>query len=72
MLLSRKKCLILYHLNGAKNNLIIPIRTIRKKIDLQQRLEKKIIDVDNFNNRINNIKEMITYFKYKNHNPKKR
>ena len=28
--------------------------------DLEQRLEKKINDVNSFNNHINNIKEMIT------------
>ena len=39
---------------------------------LEQRLEKKIIDVNSFNNHINNIKEMITYFKDKDNKPKKR
>ena len=34
-----------------------------EKFDLEQRLEKKINDVNNFNNHINNNKEMITYFK---------
>ena len=29
-------------------------------INLEQRLEKKINDVNSFNNHINNIKEMIT------------
>ena len=38
-----------------------------KNIDLEQRLEKKINDDNSFNNHINNIKEMIAYFKYKNH-----
>ena len=33
-----------------------------KKIDLEQRLEKKLNDAKRFNNSINNIKEMITYF----------
>ena len=40
-------------------------------IDLEQRLEKKLNDVNSFNNDINNIKEMITYFKDKNHKSKK-
>ena len=42
--------------------------------DLEQRLEKKVNDVNdfNFNNHINNIKEMITYFKDKNHKSKKK
>ena len=43
-----------------------------KNIDLEQRLEKKLNDVNSFNNHINNIKEMITYFKDKNHKSKKR
>ena len=37
-----------------------------EKDDLQQRLEKKINDVNSFNISINNIKEITTYFKYKN------
>ena len=37
-----------------------------KNIDFEQRLEKTINDVDNFNNHINNTKELITYFKDKN------
>ena len=41
-------------------------------IDLEQRLEKKINDVNSFNNSINNIKEMITYFNDKNHKSKKK
>ena len=36
-----------------------------ENIDLEQRLEKKLKDVNSFNNSINNIKEMITYFKDK-------
>ena len=43
-----------------------------KNIDLEQRLEKRINDVNSFNNHINNIKEMITYFKDKNHKSKKK
>ena len=43
-----------------------------ENIDLEQRSEKKINDVNSFNNSINNIKEMITYFKDKNNNSKKR
>ena len=41
-------------------------------IDLEQRLEKKLNVVNSFNNHINNVKEMITYFKYKNNKSKKR
>ena len=43
-----------------------------KNIDLEQRLEKKINDVNGFTNHINNIKEMIQYFKDKNHKSKER
>ena len=43
-----------------------------KNIDLEQRLEKKLNDVNSFNNHINIIKEMITYFKDKNHKSKKK
>ena len=43
-----------------------------ENIDLEQRLEKKIIDVNSFNNHVNGLKEMITYFKDKNNKSKKR
>ena len=43
-----------------------------ENIDLEQRLEKKLNDVNSFNNHINNIKKMINYFKDKNHKSKKR
>ena len=37
--------------------------------DLEKRLEEKLNDVSSFNNHISNIlKEMIAYFKDKNHN----
>ena len=42
-----------------------------ENIDLEKRLEKKINDVNTFNNHINNIKEMIAYFKDKNNKSKK-
>ena len=41
-----------------------------ENIDLEQRLEKQLNNVNSFGNSINNTKEMITYFKYKN--PKSR
>ena len=41
------------------------------KIDLEQRLEKKIKDVNSFNDHINNTNEMIAYFKDKNNKSKK-
>ena len=40
--------------------------------DIEQRLEKKLNDVNGFNNSINNIKEMTTYFKDKNNKSKKK
>ena len=40
--------------------------------DLEQRIEKKIKDVNSFNNHVNNIKEMITYFKDKKQKSTKR
>ena len=43
-----------------------------KIIDLENRLEKKINDVNSFINHINNIKEMMNYFKGKNTKPKKK
>ena len=43
-----------------------------ENIDLEQRLEKKFNDVNSFNNSINNIKEMITFFKDKTNKSKKR
>ena len=43
-----------------------------EKIDLEQSLEKRINDFNSFKNHINNIKEMITYFRDKNIKSKKR
>ena len=43
-----------------------------ENIDLEQKLVRELNDVNSFNNSINNIKEMITYFKDKNHKSKKR
>ena len=43
-----------------------------ENIGLEQRLEKKLNDVNSFDNHINNIKEMITYFKNKNNKSKKK
>ena len=51
---------------------LYPSAPLLEKIDSEKRLEKKINDVNSFNNHINNIKEMITYFKDKNHKSKKR
>ena len=43
-----------------------------KNDDLEQRIEKRLSGVNNFKNSINNIKEMITYFKDKNNKSRKR
>ena len=51
---------------------LYPTAPLLENIDLEKRLEKKINDVNSFNNHINNIKEMITYFKDTNHKSKKR
>ena len=49
-----------------------PTAPLLENIDLEKRLEKKINDVNSFNSHINNIKEMITYFRDKNNKSKKR
>ena len=41
-----------------------------ENIDLEQRFEKRMNDVNSFNNHINNIEEMITCFKDKNNKSK--
>ena len=51
---------------------LYPSAPLLENIDLEKRLEKKINDVDSFNNHINNIKEMITSFKDKNNKSRKR
>ena len=50
----------------TKSERLYPTAPILENIDLEKRLEKKINDVNSFNNHINNTKEMITYFKDKN------
>ena len=50
---------------------LYPSAPLLENIDLEKRLEKKINDVNSFNNHVINIKEMITYFKDKNHKSKK-
>ena len=51
---------------------LYPSAPLLENIDLEKRLEKKINDANSFNNHINNIKEMITYFKDKNNKSKKK
>ena len=55
-----------------KSEKLYPTAPLLENIDLEKRLEKKINNVNSFNNHINNIKEMITYFKDKNNKSKKR
>ena len=43
-----------------------------ENIDLEQRLEKKMNDVNSFNSSITNFKEMITFFKDKKKTIQKR
>ena len=56
----------------AKTDKLYPSAPILENIDLEKRQEKKIHDVNSFNNHVNNIKEMITIFKNKNNKSKKR
>ena len=49
---------------------LYPTAPLFENIDLEKRLEKKINDVNSFNNHVKNIKEMNTYFKDKNHKSK--
>ena len=51
---------------------LYPLAPLLENNDLEKRLEKKINDVNTFNNHINNIKEMITNFKDKNRKSKKK
>ena len=55
-----------------KTDRLYPSAPLLENIDLERRLEKKIIDENSFNNHINNIKELIIYFKDKNHKSKKK
>ena len=56
----------------SKTDKLYPSAPLIENIDLEKRLEKKISDVNSFNNHVNNIKEMIIYFKDKNHKSKKK
>ena len=57
---------------GQKCDKLYPSAPLLENIDLEKRLERKINDINSFNNHVNNIKEMITYFKDKNHKSKKK
>ena len=56
----------------TKTERLYPSAPLLENIDLEKRLKKKINDVNSFNNHINNIKGMITYFEDKNHKSKKK
>ena len=56
----------------AKIDKLYPSAPLLENIDLEKRLEKRINDINSFNNHISNIKEMITYFKDKNNKSKKK
>ena len=56
----------------VKTDRLYPSISFEKDNNLEQRLEKKLNDVNSFKNSINIIKEMITYFKDKNNESKKR
>ena len=49
-----------------------PTAPLLENIDLEKRLEKKINDVSSFINHVNNIEELITYFKDKTNKSKKK
>ena len=49
-----------------------PSLPLLENIDLEQGLEKKLNEVNSFNNHINNIKEKITYLEDKNNKSKKK
>ena len=55
-----------------KTDKLYPSAPLLENIDLEKRLEKKINDVNRFINHVNNIKEMISYFKDINHKSKNR
>ena len=55
-----------------KTDKLYPSAPLLEIVDLEKRLQKKINDVNGFNNHVKNIKEMIIYFKDKNHKSKKR
>ena len=55
-----------------KTDKLYPSAPLLENIDLRKRLEKNINDVNSFINHVNNIKEMITYFKDKNNKSKNR
>ena len=55
-----------------KTQKIYPSAPLLENIDLEQTLEKKLNEVHIFKNHINNIKEVIQYFKDENNKSKKK
>ena len=55
-----------------KTDRLYPGAPLVENNDLEQRSDIKFYDVNSFNNHINNIKEMSTYFKDKNNKSKKK
>ena len=53
----------------AKTDRLYPSAPLENN-NLEQRLEKKLKDVNSFTNHVNNIKEMVTNFKDKNNKSK--
>ena len=51
---------------------LYPSAPLLENIDLEKRLEKRINDINSFNNHINNLKKLIIYFKDKNNKSKKK
>ena len=72
MSLPRQIRLIFHHLKRTKNTDRLYPSELIDNFDLEQRLEKKLNELNSFNNSINNLKESITYFKYKNNKSKKK
>ena len=49
---------------SKKTDILFPFTPLEKLTDdLERRMEKRVSDVNSFDNSITNIKEMITYFK---------
>ena len=63
--------ILLYKWN-KKTDRLYPSAPLIENIDLEQRLKKKLKDVNSCNNHINNIKETITYIKDKENKSKKK
>ena len=62
----------LYNKCTKKTDKLYPSAPLLENLDLEERLEKKLNDVNSFNNHVNTIKEMMVYFKNRNNKPKKK